>query len=367
MRHRLPKRPTPALPGQVVSRPDAVPSSAELMVYDTADMTRHAIHSLADLPPRALPGKVIWINVDGLGNALLVQAIGDRFGLHPLSLEDVMHTHQRAKVEVFETYEFIVVRMPVVSDFFASEQVALFLGHGFVITFQERPGDCLQQVRDRIATSAGRIRGEGADYLAYAILDAVIDSYFPVAERLSEKLDILEENVALGVGNVVDEIHETRNELRLVRKALRPHREAINKLVRDISPFFAEETRFFLRDVYDHAVQLNELLEIYRESCSDLAEYHLTLAGNRMNEIMKVLTIISTIFIPLGFISGVYGMNFNTALVGNMPELDMPYAYPLVLLGMLCLAGGMLTLFWRKGWFGSSWVSGNGHTDGTPP
>ncbi len=367
MRHRLPRRPSPALPGQVVPRPDAVPSIAELIVYDPADVTRCAVHGLADLPPRALPGKVVWINVDGLGNAELVKSIGDRFGLHPLSLEDVMHTHQRAKVEVFENYEFVVVRMPTEAEFFESEQVAMFLGHGFVITFQERSGDCLQHVRNRIDTSAGRIRCQGADYLAYAILDAVIDSYFPVAERLSEKLDVLEEHVALGIGNVVDDIHETRNELRLVRKALRPHRETLNKLVRDASPFLADETRFFLRDVYDHTVQLNELLEIYRESCSDLAEYHLTLASNRMNEIMKVLTIISTIFIPLGFISGVYGMNFDTGLAGNMPELEMPYAYPIVLLGMLGLAVGMLTHFWRKGWFGSSMVTGNSASDGASP
>ena len=248
----------------------------------------------------------------------------------------------------------IVTRLvALIAEHLESEQISIFLGKNFVVTFQQRSGDCFDPVRERIRTSRGRIREAGADYLAYALIDAVIDTYFPVVEQFADHLDDLDEEVATRqTPTVTDRIHGVRNDLLLLRRSVWPHRDALNELVRDQHPLITDETRVFLRDCYDHTVQLIDLLEVYREMCADLRDYYLSLVSNRMNDVMKVLTIIATIFIPLSFVAGLYGMNFNTALPGNMPELNWPYGYVGAISVMVVIALGMLIYFWRRGWIG---------------
>jgi magnesium transporter len=240
-----------------------------------------------------------------------------------------------------------------VSGHLESEQVSLFLGPDFVVTFQERPGDCLEPVRERIRKKVARIRDAGPGYLTYSILDAVIDHFFPLLEAYGERLETLEDRIILRPDrSVVAEIHDMKRELLYVRRAIWPQREALNTLVRDDIPHISAETRLYLRDCYDHCVRLIDLVETYREVCSDLMDLYLSSISNRMNEIMKVLTIISTLFIPLTFVVGVYGMNFDTASPWNMPELKWYFGYPLCLALMAAITVGQIFFFRRKGWIG---------------
>jgi len=234
--------------------------------------------------------------------------------------------------------------------------VARVLGPDYVLTFQERPGkDCIEPVRDRIRGNRGRIRGARADYLAYRLIDAVVDGYFPVLERYGELLEDLEEEVTVSVDrSLTSRIHQVKSDLLMIRRALWPHREAINTLVRDGCKLIDDETRIYLRDCYDHSVQLIDMVETYRELGADLRDLYLSSISNRMNEIMKVLTVISTIFIPLTFIVGIYGMNFNTEKSPwNMPELNWYYGYPLCWAVMAMVTAAMVAFFARKGWLGA--------------
>jgi len=236
-----------------------------------------------------------------------------------------------------------------------SEQLSLFLGSNFVVTIQQFPGDCFDAVRDRIRKSRGKLASGTADYLAYSLLDAIVDSYFPVVDRLADELDTLEEEVdSARSPQLISELHRVRNCILVGRRSVRPLRDAINQLIRDPSPFIHDETKFFLRDCHDHCIQIIELLETYRELCGDLRDYYVSMISFRMNEIMKVLTVISTIFIPLSFIASVYGMNFDTNFSWNMPELGWRFGY-LFALGLMALTAlSFIFYFWRKGW-----LSGN--------
>ncbi len=346
-----------ASPGTLHAAPDTLQPVIQVIAFNGDRMVEQPVDDVDQLSHVLDETMVTWINVDGLGDAKTIRKIGERFGLHSLALEDVINVHQRAKVEPYSDHLFIVTRQIVLtaSEHLESEQISIFLGKNYVVTFQQRPGDCFDPVRERIRTSRGRIRSAGADYLAYALIDAVIDSYFPVVEKFADHLEELEDQVAMRQSpDVIDRIHEVRNDLLLLRRSVRPHRDALNELVRDEHPLIGSETRVFLRDCYDHTIQLIDLLEVYREMCADLRDYYLSIVSNRMNEVMKVLTIIATIFIPLGFIAGLYGMNFNTSLPGNMPELNIPYGYVGAIAMMSLVAVGMLVFFWRSGWIGSS-------------
>ncbi len=346
-----------ARPGTLKAAPDTPRPVIQIISFNDTQLVEQPIENVGQLAKFLNDTMITWINVDGLGDADTIGAIGELLGLHPLALEDVINVHQRSKVEPYSDHLFIVTRLVSLTplDHLESEQISIFLGKNYVLTFQQRPGDCFDPVRDRIRSQRGRIRSRKSDYLAYALIDAVIDSYFPVLERFADHLEELEDAVAAGQGAaVIDRIHEVRNELLMLRRSVWPHRDALNQLVRDEHPLVHPETHVFLRDCYDHTVQLIDLLEVYRETCADLRDYHISIVSNRMNEIMKVLTIIATIFIPLGFIAGLYGMNFNTQLPGNMPELNWPYGYLLTLALMGGVAVGMLTYFWRKGWIGAS-------------
>lgn len=320
--------------------------------------------------PFLLRWPVTWVNVDGVGDAALVAELGALFGLHRLALEDVLHVHQRAKAEPYGSYYFVVGRMPSRDDVRGTEQISFFFGERFVLTFQERPGgDCLDAVRTRIRSGWGRARCARPDCLFHALLDVIVDQYFPLVEDCGERLDVLEADVfeAPSAG-VMPRIHAVKRDLLTVRRAMWPLRDAINGLLRDPGPLIGEETRVYLRDVHDHAIQIVDLVESYRDIASGLTEVYLSAVSQRTNEIVKVLTVISTLFIPLTFIAGVYGMNFDrSASPWNMPELGWPLGYPLVLLLMALVATAFALFFWRRGWFTSGASGNSAAAHGDPP
>jgi magnesium transporter len=352
-RPRIRRRSLPgAMPGSIHAPTEAKQSSIHVLAFGRDSLVEATVTDIAQLRDYLGAYPTCWINVNGLADVQRLQQLGELFQLHALALEDVVNVHQRAKVDPYPSHLFLVARMVRVEPQFHSEQLSMFVGPHFLVTFQEQEGDCLDPLRERLRKNSGRIRSAGSDYLMYAILDAIIDSYFPVVDRFADQLDRLEEEVTDHRSTAALEgIHRVRNELLLLRRNVRPHREAVNELIRDEHPLIQAETRIFLRDCYDHTIQLIDLLEIYREMCADLREYYLALGSNRMNEIMKVLTIISTIFIPLSFVTGLYGMNFDTSSPWNMPELTWRFGYPAVIAAMSTMAATMLGLFWRKGWF----------------
>lgn len=324
-----------------------------LFAYDQQRLVEQPITDVKQISKFLQEYPVCWLNIDGLGDAKTIQAIGDLLHLHPLALEDVVNSHQRAKVDDYGEYLFIVSRMARFNGQFDTEQLSMFLGRNFVVTFQDDlPGDCLNAVRERLRKNQGRLRCAGPDYLAYSLLDSVIDSYFPVLEQYGERIDAMDEQITTDVSqDALSEFHKFRGELLYLRRAIWPHREAMAALSRDISPLIQHETRVHLRDCYDHTIQLIDLLETNRDLCSDLRDFYLSKVSNRLNEIMKVLTIISTIFIPLTFVTGLYGMNFDTQISPwNMPELHFRYGYPMVWIVMISIVTGMLYFFRRRGW-----------------
>ncbi len=303
---------------------------------------------------------IVWVNVDGIGDANIIKTLGEIFDIHPLALEDVSHVRQRPKLEEFPQQLYIVARMiDRVDNRLDTDQLSMFLGKNYVLTFQERAGDCFDAVRLRISGAKGHLRASGPDLLAHALLDAVVDDYYPVLETDGDALEEIEDQLlgrpAPGRARAV---HAIKRDLLIVRRSVWPLREVLGAMHRGTSPLISGETRIYLRDCYDHTVQLIDLLEVYRELATSLMELYMTSVSNRMNEIMKVLTIIATIFIPLTFIVGIYGMNFNTgASKWNMPELDWPFGYPLVMGIMAIIASGMMIYFWRKGWLASTRVA----------
>lgn len=295
---------------------------------------------------------VVWVNVDGVGHADSVDALGREFGLHRLAMEDVMNVHQRPKVEEYGDHLFAVVRMAELGERVDTEQVGLFLGDGWVMTFQEAPGDCWGPIRDRIRDDRARVRSAGADYLFYALLDAIVDNYYPVLEAFGGRLEELEAQILEEPRQELSALlHDARRDLLTLRHAIWPMREAMSQLYREARPPITEPTRLYLRDTYDHTVQVIDLLETYREMASGLLDVYLSSVSHRMNEVMKVLTIIATIFIPLTFIAGVYGMNFDrTAGPLSMPELGWAWGYPVVIGVMLLIGVALLALFRWKRW-----------------
>jgi magnesium transporter len=346
-----------APPGTLLPDPKAPPPVIRVIAYGPDTFTEQAVESPVLVRPFLQAWPVTWVNVEGLGDATVIRQLGDLFGLHQLALEDVINVHQRAKVEQYGDHHFIVTRMVRLGARLETEQVSLFLGRNFVLTFQEGlPGDCLEPVRDRLRQGHGRIREAGADYLAYALLDAVIDSYFPVLEAYGERLETLEEElITRPVPGIIPPIHDVKRDLLALRRAIWPQREALNVLLRDELPLITPETRLHLRDCYDHTVQLIDLMETYRELSSDLMEMYLSSVSNRTSEIMRVLTIIATIFIPLTFLAGIYGMNFDPDVSPwNMPELKWYWGYPFALAVMALVALTQLVFFRRRGWLGPS-------------
>ena len=342
-------------PGTIAIDPNAQPTQIRVLAYSATAIHETAILSVDQLKPLLQHWPVVWVDVTGLGNAQMIRELGELFGFHSLALEDVVNVHQRAKLEEYADHLFIVSRMCNPEDEVHTEQISLFLKKNVLITFQERPGDCWDPVRERLRHARGRIRGSQADYLAYALIDSIVDSYFPIVDKLSDRLDDLDQEVTQRVHNSqMHRVHDLRAELLALRRAIRPHREMINELTRAECELISDETRIFFRDCYDHVIQVIDLVDTYRELTADVRDFYMSSVSNRMNEIMKVLTIIATIFMPLGFIAGIYGMNFNTDFPLNMPELNWSFGYPACLSVMLLTAGGFLWWFKRKGWIWSS-------------
>ncbi len=292
---------------------------------------------------------VSWINIDGLHNVDVIEEIGKEFNIHPLLLEDIVNTEQRPKIEDFDNYIFIILKMltydkdDVTID---SEQVSIILGSNFVISFQEREGDVFNPIRERIQQNKGRIRKTGADYLAYALIDAIVDNYFIILESFGERIESLEEELLKDpTPDTSAKIHNLKRELIFLRRSVWPLRELINILERGESSLIKKSTLIFLRDVYDHTIQVIDTVETFRDTITGMLDTYLSSLSNRMNETMKVLTIIATIFIPLTFIAGIYGMNFR-----YMPELEWRWAYPTVWIVILAVGISMFIFFKKKKW-----------------
>jgi magnesium transporter len=353
----MPRRRTPpgAPPGTLIADPTAPQPVIRMITYGPQHFAEQVIQDPRRVRDLLNTDVVIWVDVEGLGDVETVKTLGEIFALHHLSLEDVVNVHQRAKVEDYEHYLFIVARMVTLREELETEQVSLFLGKNFVLTFQQgHPGDCLEIVREHLRKATGRIRFAGSDYLAYALLDAVVDGYFPILEEYGERLEACEDEIlAQPRTDTIVRIHQIKRHLRTLRRSVWPLRETLNTLLRDEAEEIAHETRLHLRDCYDHTVQLIDLIETYRELSADLTDVYLFSLGNRTNEIMRVLTIIATVFIPLTFIAGVYGMNFDPdTSPWNMPELRWYWGYPASLTLMAIVALVQLVVFWRRGWFG---------------
>lgn len=350
-----------ALPGSVVTDPDAPKSVLRMMAFGPDKVEERSLSSVDEIRPYIGQWPVLWVNVDGLGDANAINALGEMFKLHKLALEDVVNVHQRAKVEPYPDNVYIVARMAEISQSrVGGDQLSMFVGKNCVVTFQERAGDCFDSVRDQIRNARGRVRASGPDFLAYLLVDAVVDHYFPLLEQFGEIIEDLEDRVVENPHRLlIARIHETKHDLLVLRRTIWPLREAVHALFREPIPFFAEETRLHLRDTYDHTVQIIDLLETYRETASSMLDIYLSALSNRMNEIMKVLTIIATIFIPLSWVAGVYGMNFRTEKSPfNMPELDWYWGYPFALFLMVAIVVAEVYFFWRKGWLKAMTPSG---------
>ncbi len=351
-RRKFHRRTSPgAAPGTLVSDSTKHPTRFGFMLYGDGELIEKRLKRVEDIPhPRS--GQVLWLDVNGLADAKVIEAIGQRFGLHPLALEDVLHIHQRAKAEEYPDYLFIVARMLQDNSPQITEQVSIFLGSNYVITLQEDPGDCFDIIRQRIRQK-GRIQSRGADYLVYGLLDAIIDAYFPRLEKIGAEIDRIDEEITKEGGRAhTARLHEIRRELVLLRKILWQHRDALGSLVRQDTPLISPESQIYLRDCLDHIVQLMDASDTDRESCIGLQELYLAELSQRTNDIMRVLTLMSTLFMPMTFIAGVYGMNFHPdTSPWNMPELNWYYGYPFSLLLMGLCGIGMMTFFWIRGWF----------------
>ncbi len=343
-----------APPGSVVVDPQAPKPAISLIAYGPGAVHQEHIADPAAIRQFLDQYPVLWVNVDGLGDAGVINFLGQIFGIHSLALEDVVNTHQRAKVEIYSNHLFIVGRMIEGGEGLQTDQLSLFLGKNYVVTFQELAGDSFDPVRARIRKDGSRLRESGPDYLAYALIDSFIDHYFPVLEEYGERLESMEDEVVAHPDTqLISRIHDIKRDLLTLRRAIWPLREAVNALIRDPSRFVTEETRLYFRDCYDHTVQIIDLLENYRDVASGLMEVYLSSVSNRLNEIMKILTMFTASFIPLSLIAGIYGMNFNTQRSPlNMPELNWYLGYPFVLGLMAIVATGMLLFFRRKGWLG---------------
>jgi len=324
------------------------PVTVTVIDYNESRLEERTLTRPEEIRGLALRPKVTWINVDGVHDTGVIQAIGDVAAIHPLTREDIANTRQRPKIEDYGDYLYVAIRMlsPNGDGEFRSEQMSLVLGTCYVVSFQEQPGDAFKRIREHLRAGAGRLRNEGADYLFYALLDAIVDGYFAVIEVFGERIEAVEEEVVTEPDReTLQAIYALKRSLVALRRSVWPLRDVVAELERGDSPLIRESTLVYLRDVYDHIIQAAETVETYRDMMSGTLDVYLSSQSSRMNEIMKVLTIIATIFIPLTFIAGLYGMNF-----AHMPELRHPWGYPAALASMAVVAGVMLLYFKKKGW-----------------
>lgn len=343
-------------PGSLVHVGDSRTAQVKITVidYDEKNFIEKEVSVEECFPFKDKPS-VTWINIDGVHQIDIIEKIGLHFGLHPLILEDIVNTDQRPKIEDFEDYIFIVLKMLYHSkkdDEIKAEQISLILGKNFVLSFQETEGDVFDFVRERIRNSKGRIRKVGADYLTYSLLDAVIDNYFIILEKIGDTVEEMEDKlIANPIPEILQAIHDMKRELIFLRRSVWPLREVISGLQRGESKLIHKSTQIYVRDMYDHTIQVIDTIETFRDMISGMLDIYMSSVSNKMNEVMKVLTIFAAIFIPLTFVVGIYGMNFDPrASPFNMPELGWQYGYAMVWVVMISVAVIMLYYFRRKKW-----------------
>jgi len=321
-----------------------------LIDYDENQYIEREIKNIEDCFPYKDTPSISWINIDGVHQVDVIEKLGDHFVLHPLLQEDVVNTHQRPKFDEFDDHLFIVLRMFFLNEVenkLEGEQISFIVGANFVISFQERQGDVFEQVRERLRNGKGRIRKKGSDYLAYCLIDAIVDSYYTILETLGEHIESLQEElVSEPKQEDLQIIQDLKRDMLFFRKSVWPLREVIGGLVRSESTLIKKDVLVYIRDVYDHVIQAIDTIETYRDILSAMLDIYLSSVGNRMNEVMKVLTIIATIFIPMTFLAGIYGMNFK-----YMPELEWRYAYLFFWIVVSVVLIAMITYFKRKKWF----------------
>jgi magnesium transporter len=344
------------MPGELVHIGEESDRPVEITVidYDQKDFQESTLKDIAQCFTYKETDSVTWININGIHDVSIVEKVGSAFDLHSLVLEDIVNTGQRPKLENAERYIHIVLKMLMVDkdSEIISEQVSLILGPNYVISFQERAGDVFEFVRTRIRSNKGRVRKSGADYLAYCLIDAIVDNYYAILENFSDKIEGMQEVlVSNPTPKTLQSIHTLKRDVIHLRKSIWPLREVAAGLERNESALIKKSTRIFLRDVYDHTIQVIDTIETFRDMVSGMVDIYLSSISNRMNEVMKVLTIIATIFIPLTFIAGIYGMNFDPSVSPyNMPELSWRYGYFFSLGLMVLAAAGMVVYFKRKKW-----------------
>lgn len=321
----------------------------QVVTYDEQTLDEYHPDSSSEALAHCNGQKISWLNIDGIHNPAVIEQIGVPFNIHPLTLEDILHTAQRPKQEDFGHYIYIVLQMLKKAEdgeSVTSEQISIILTATTLISFQESAGDVFEPVLERLRKGRGRIRAAGCDYLAYALIDAVVDHYFIILEHIGNAIDAIEEETIEQPGaNVLGRIHELKRETIALRKKIWPLRELIAGLSKIPTPLISDTTALFLRDVYDHTIEIIDTIESYRDLLSSLLDLYLSNVSNRMNEVMKVLTVIATLFIPITFIAGVYGMNFK-----HMPELDWPWAYGAVWGIMIAIVAGLLLFFKKRNW-----------------
>jgi len=351
--------PAGSVPGSLMFPLASAPPSLRTVVYGPDSIREEQLASAADLEATLAPGgrpggaaEVAWIDLEGFGDAGLLEALGTLLGLHPLALADIVHTPQRPKAELHGDQLLVILQMARVleSGQVDLEQVSLVLGPSWVATFQERPGDVFDPVRQRLRSAATQVRRFGADYLLYALVDAIVDGYFAVVESLGERIDDLEDSVVRRAGRAeLAQLQDVRRTLIALHRVQWRQRDAVSAVMRDEEFPISTEVRLYLRDAHDHAFQALDAIETYREMVTSLMDLHLSSASLRTNEAMQTLTIVATIFIPLTFVAGIYGMNFEF-----MPELHWRWGYPAVWGLMFALSGGLWLWFRRRGWLGDS-------------
>ena len=338
-------------PGSLVYIGDGTPAATKISVldYTETEVLEKTDITLEECLPLRDSSSTTWLNFSGLSDVETIRKLGEAFGLHPLVMEDVLHTGQRPKLELYDDYIYMVVKMIYRGENGKEinyEQLSLVLGKNYVLSFQEREGDVFNSIRERIRNNKGRLRKSGADYLVYSLIDSVVDNYYPSLETVGDRVEDIEERLTEDPDPVLlGDIYRLKREVIFLRKSIWPLREVVAALMRQDTDLVSPSTNTYLRDVYDHSIQVMDVVDTYTDMLSGLLDVYMSSISNRMNEIMKTLTIIATIFIPLTFIAGLYGMNFR-----YMPELNNELAYPMVLIGMTGVSVLLLLYFRRKGW-----------------
>ena len=340
-------------PGSLIHIGDRLTEKTKITVfdYDEAHLQEKEIKTVGECRQFKDSPTVAWIQIEGIHDTQILEELGAVFGLHPLTLEDILNTDQRPKMEDFCEYIYIVLKTfynhADENNETTSEQISIILGPTFVISFQEKETDIFKPIRERIRAGKGRLRKSGADYLAYSLIDTIVDNYFTILEHLGEKIEIIEESLVKNPSTqTLQAIQHLKREMIFLRKSVWPLRETISSLERTECQLIKESTGLFLKDIYDHTIQVIDTIETFRDMLSGILDIYLSSISNRMNEIMKVLTIIATIFMPLTFLAGVYGMNFK-----YMPELEWHWGYFFIWSIMITIAVSMLVYFRKKRWF----------------